>query len=188
MKLNKNPKGSGLSLSLITNLIIAGIVLLIILLLSNTLFQTSNNATNNSQCLGILSQLDKLSSNGDNSRIKALFDKSCSPVNKTILNREQFIDELNNCNSKAQIITKQENFLLKNSNLCFPCSLLKSEKNLMINTNELGDDFSNINSNELYLNIENEQELLVFIVKDEKITFGINSNDASMSCNNFLNS
>lgn len=193
MRLTQNSKGSGLSISMVTGIVILGITLVIILLSTEVLSQTSSDATNNAQCLNLLSNLDKYSSTGDISRIKALFDKSCAPLNVTITNEERFISELEKCNSKAQRLIEQDRFLSRNPNICIPCSGLSNQRDFTINTNELEsglekDKFSKIEQKELSINSNNGQNILLFKIENEKIEFIVTNGINTDNCNNFLNS
>lgn len=193
MILTQNSRGSGFSMSLVVGVLILGIVLLIILFSSEVLSQTSSDMTNNAQCLTLLSNLDRYSSTGDISRIKALFDRSCAPLNVTITNEEKFISELGKCNSKAQRLIEQERFLSRNPNICIPCSELSSQRDFTINTNKLESDleqdkFSKIEQKELSINSENKQNTLSFRITNKNIEFILTNGISMSSCNNFLNS
>lgn len=180
-------KGS-MPISMVVALVLLGVVILFIFLFSGELSDRTNILTDDNQCLHLLSNLDFYTKNGGLSRVKSLYDKSCLPKNVTITDERRFISELKTCNSKAQRVFNQEEFVSRTSNICIPCNNLVSAIDISINSDVLDDDFSNIELTELRVGSKDETSILLFRISDGKIEFIIVNDKFDTQCDFFFNS
>lgn len=180
-------KKSNISLTTVIRSIILGITLIIVIISSNIILQTSSKTTQETQCLEVLSNLDAFfSTQGTNSRVKALFEETCLPENKTISNTKELKEELSKCNQKAQRIASQREFLSQNPSMCIECSYIKTNTKMSVSTSSLENNKFQIISNEIILEDNmDEHKPLYFSIEDNEIRLGV---DPSNSCKSFFNS
>ncbi|MFT4244180.1 MAG: hypothetical protein ACMXYB_01850 [Candidatus Woesearchaeota archaeon] len=169
------------------------IIIVIFILVSFTqrgVFDSFTSASDERQCLTLINNIDSIIKNGNLELLRARFNQYCKLREVKINNQQQFVEEIKICNSRAQNIIQQRNFIEENPNICVPCSSIKSSEVISIQLSTIFNNQIEKNSiiNEiLELNQSNAKQVLQFkIISNNKIVFEI-VNSTQSQCITFLN-
>lgn len=176
-------KKQALAFGVILSSVILGITLILILILNSSIFENVSILSDERKCTEFLSNLDRISQVQDQSTVRRLIEESCVMRNPRINSENQLLQELNICNSRAQNLKEQENFIQMRREVCMICAEINTQNNIRISTQLIPlEQQNNILHSELQIQNTNDINILYFTIENSNISFQIHTEDTSTPC------